>query len=87
MVVYPGKQFDFLAAVTFDDGIIKNQDFYAFRSCELIKYGSDLSCQEKQKAIPVVGCFIQETVIRVLGNSLVFMFRIQETKQVLSLKY
>ena len=80
MVIHPCRQFHFLTPVTFDDGIIKNQNLDTLRSCESVKSGSNFNCKEKQEVLPVVGCFIQKTVIGVLGNSLVFMLGIQETE-------
>ena len=80
MVIHSSKQLNLPASVSFYDRINKNRYFYMFLSCKSVKCSSYFDSKKKQKFLPVIGYFIKETVIRILGNSLVFMFRIQEAE-------
>ena len=53
MVVYPGEQFYCLAAVSFDDLIIRDKDFYPFRSGQGREYAAYFGRKKQQKLSPV----------------------------------
>ena len=87
MIVNTRKQFYRFTSIPLYYRIIQNQYLYPFWSGKSIKSGSNFSCKEQKKLAPVIGSFIEKTIICILWNSLIFMFGVQKTKEISSLEY